>query len=177
MPMEKWRLGWTSIQAAPTFGTGAPRAGRRLACRRVDLVSGSWRSCGSNRLITERATLPALACAPHARLSLRSTRGRCSVLIGHCARSSAQMRWHRALLAIIWRRAGGRVVAASRLDSGLLQIFRKRALQAGGHRFDPGWFHHLDEGRTGPVPQGAGPSASSDRQDRVHRLIEALLAL
>src|SRR5664280_1593039 len=41
----------------------------------------------------------------------------------------------------------------------------------------PGWLHHLDEGRTGPVPQGIGPSAFPDREDRVHRLIEALLAV
>jgi hypothetical protein len=47
------------------------------------------------------------------------------------------------------------------------------ALQAGGHRFDPGWLHHLAEGRTGPVPIGAGPSAMR-RQERVWRLIEAL---
>jgi hypothetical protein len=41
--------------------------------------------------------------------------------------------------------------------------------------FDPGWLHHRSEGRTGPVPQGAGPSASQAREDRVPRLIEALL--
>ncbi|HUB73985.1 MAG TPA: hypothetical protein VL979_08120 [Solirubrobacteraceae bacterium] len=35
---------------------------------------------------------------------------------------------------------------------------------------------HLDEGRTGPVSEKeAGPSASKDGDDRVRRLIEALL--
>ena len=54
---------------------------------------------------------------------------------------------------------------------------RAPALQAGGHRFDPGWLHHRKQGRTGPVPQGAGPSASPGPVDRVRRLIEALTAV
>ena len=42
------------------------------------------------------------------------------------------------------------------------------------------WFssfldHHRKQGRTGPVPEGAGPSASWDGEDRVSWLIEALL--
>ena len=40
--------------------------------------------------------------------------------------------------------------------------------------FDPGWLHHLDEGRTGPVPRGAGPSALRNRKAKVRRLVEAL---
>jgi len=49
-------------------------------------------------------------------------------------------------------------------------------LQAGGHRFDPGWLHHLDEGRTTPVPSnGAGVSLSIGHHERVICLLEALL--
>jgi len=51
----------------------------------------------------------------------------------------------------------------------------RAALQAGGHRFDPGWLHHLTEGRTTPVPgKGTGASASVGRVERVRRLLEAL---
>lgn len=39
----------------------------------------------------------------------------------------------------------------------------------------PSFAHHLDEGRTGPVPEGAGPSALSGVKDPVQRLIEVLL--
>ena len=50
-------------------------------------------------------------------------------------------------------------------------------LQAGGHRFDPGWLHHLVEGRTAPVPdEEAGASALEGRADRVRRLVDALIA-
>ena len=52
-----------------------------------------------------------------------------------------------------------------------------RSLQAGGHRFDPGWLHHLGEGRTAPVPaKGAGASATGSRAERVERLLKALMA-
>jgi hypothetical protein len=53
---------------------------------------------------------------------------------------------------------------------------RRLNLQAGGHRFDPGWLHHLAKGRTAPAPdEGAGALASQGRADRVGRLIEALV--
>src|ERR1700680_43278 len=40
--------------------------------------------------------------------------------------------------------------------------------------FESGYLHHRSEGRTGPVPQGAGPSAFPGRAGRVGRLIEAV---
>jgi hypothetical protein len=62
----------------------------------------------------------------------------------------------------------------------IVGLASKRAVcQQGGHRFDPGWLHHLDEGRTGPVPSGAGPSAFAGdqqaRDERIRLLVQALV--
>ena len=47
-------------------------------------------------------------------------------------------------------------------------------LQAGGHRFDPGWLHHFAEGRT-PVSQEAGVLLFPEVQKPIQRLLEVLL--